>query len=267
MAKKYLGPTFDIHGGGVDNIFPHNECEIMQSEAANGADFAKYWMLVGSLMVPDTIDGTPVKMSKSLGNFVTIRDALEQNPPEVVRTLILTSHYRNTLTYSDESFSGARAGWDRIMGAVTLTREKLRNAPAGDDGNGFQSVLDATREKFITAMDDDFNAPGALATLYDLTREVNALLNSDATVGINVLNAINDTYRELGGDVLGIIPENVLSGANAGREESLIRLLVELRTIARENKDFDISDRIRDEMAAAGILLEDGADGTIWRIN
>jgi cysteinyl-tRNA synthetase len=153
------------------------------------------------------------------------------------------------------------------MGAVTLTREKLRNAPAGDDGNGFQSVLDATREKFITAMDDDFNAPGALATLYDLTREVNALLNSDATVGINVLNAINDTYRELGGDVLGIIPENVLSGANAGREESLIRLLVELRTIARENKDFDISDRIRDEMAAAGILLEDGADGTIWRIN
>ena len=267
MANKYLGATFDIHGGGVDNIFPHNECEIMQSEAANGAEFANYWMLVGSLMVPDNIDGTPVKMSKSLGNFVTVRDALEKNPPEVIRTLILTAHYRNTLLYSDDSFKSARNGWDRIMGAVTLTREKLRTAPDGDAGNAFQSELDAAREKFIAAMDDDFNAPGALAALYDLTREVNALLNSDASVGANILNAIDATYRELGGDVLGIVPEHVLSGANAAREETLIRLLVDLRTLARENKDFAISDRIRDEMAAAGISLEDGADGTIWRIN
>jgi cysteinyl-tRNA synthetase len=266
MARKYLGDTFDIHGGGIDNIFPHNECEIAQSECANDATFARYWLLVGSLMVPDSY-GIPVKMSKSLGNFVTIKDALAQHPPEVIRTLILSGHYSNPITFSGESFESARSGWERLMGAVRLTREKLRTAPMSDDGNSFMAVLDQTRQRFVEVMDDDFNAPAALATLYDLTREVNGLLNSETTVGAWVLQAIDGLYTELGGGVLGIIPEKLSTGVNAEREEALIRLLIDLRAKARAGRNFAEADRIRDEMAAAGVSLEDRPDGTIWRFN
>ncbi|NJL93789.1 MAG: cysteine--tRNA ligase [Anaerolineae bacterium] len=265
MARKYLGDTFDIHGGGVDNIFPHNECEIAQSECANEADFARYWMLVGSLMVPDA-DGIPVKMSKSLGNFVTIKDALQRQQPQVIRTLILTSHYRSPLTFSDDSFDSAKNGWDRLMGAVRLTRESLRFAEGNDQGNGFEPVLAQTRQKFTEAMDDDFNAPGALAALYELTREVNTLLNADVKPGKAILEAIDQTYRELGGQVLGIVPDALPGGANAEREEKLIRLLIAMRAEARKNKEFAQADRLRDELASAGVLLEDRPDGTIWRI-
>ena len=125
MARKYLGPTFDIHGGGIDNIFPHNECEIAQSEAANDAPFANYWLLVGSL----TVDGQ--KMSKSLGNFITIKDALKKYRPEVIRTFIFQSHYSNPIDYSDDALQGAQKGWERLMSAVRLTRDKLRSAPEG----------------------------------------------------------------------------------------------------------------------------------------
>ncbi len=264
MAGKYLGETFDIHGGGIDNIFPHNESEIAQSECAHDAPFANYWMLVGSLMVPDD-EGIPVKMSKSLGNFVTIKDALAQHAPEVVRTLILSGHYSNPLTFSDESFSSAKNGWDRLMGAVRLTREKQREAPAGEEGNGFYEVIEAARQKFGAALDDDFNAPGGLAALYEFTREVNSLLNGDATVGQDVLAAIDSVYNDLGGTVLGIIPQMLTVNADAEREDKLIRLLIDLRTKARQNKNFAESDQIRDELAAMGVLLEDRPDGTIWR--
>jgi cysteinyl-tRNA synthetase len=266
MAQKYLGDTFDIHGGGIDNIFPHNECEIAQSEAANDADFARYWMLVGSLMVPDST-GIPVKMSKSLGNFITIQDALANYPAQVIRMMIVSGHYSNPMTFSAESFEAAKNGWDRLMAAVRLTREKLRNAPAGDDGNAFLSVLDQTRQKFVEAMDDDFNAPQALASLYDLTREVNSLLNSDAVVGINTVQAIDNLYSELGSEVLGIVPETLISSVNAEREDALVRMLIDQRARARSNKDFAESDRIRNELAGIGIVLEDRADGTIWRSN
>jgi cysteinyl-tRNA synthetase len=145
MTKKYLGETFDIHGGGVDNIFPHNECEIAQSEAANGVPFARHWMLVGTLLVPDE-DGTPVKMSKSEGNFYTIKDALKLHRPEVIRTFILTSHYRNPVVFSEDVLDSARKGWERIYGAVRLTREKLRLAKGR---KCFLGVLDATKQQFV----------------------------------------------------------------------------------------------------------------------
>jgi cysteinyl-tRNA synthetase len=217
-------------------------------------------------MVPDSY-GIPVKMSKSLGNFVTIKDALAAHPAEVIRTLILSGHYANPITISGESFESARNGWERLMGAVRLTREKLRSVPMSDDGNGFIAVLDQTRQRFVEAMDDDFNAPAALATLYDLTREVNGLLNSETTVGARVLQAIDGLYTELGGGVLGIIPEKLATGVNAEREEALIRLLIDLRAKARAGKNFAEADRIRNEMASAGITLEDRSDGTIWRFN
>jgi cysteinyl-tRNA synthetase len=266
MSRKYLGETFDIHGGGVDNIFPHNECEIAQSEAANNADFARYWMLVGSLNVPDEF-GIPVKMSKSLGNFYTIKDALKLHRPEVLRLFILNSHYRSPVVFSEEALESAQKSWERIYGAVRLTREKLRQAPDGDEGNAFFDTLEKAKQQFVDAMDDDFNAPGGLAALHDLTREVNTLLNSDQTVGKTVLEAIDTTYRELGGDVLGIVRDEIeAGGANAEREEGLIRLLIDLRAEARANRDFAQADAIRDRLKDLGVTLEDRPDGTIWRI-
>jgi len=267
MSRKYLGETFDIHGGGVDNIFPHNECEVAQSEAANHVEFARYWTLVGTLLVPDEF-GIPVKMSKSLGNFYTIKDALKLHRPEVLRLFILNSHYRSPVVFSEEALDQARKGWERIDGAVRLVREKQRSAPDGDAGIGFLDTVANAKKQFIDAMDDDFNGPGALAALFDLPREVNTLLNSDQMVGKLVLDAIGTAYRELGGQVLGIVRDEVSAGThNAEREDGLIRLLIDLRSKARQNKNFAEADQIRDQLAALGVTLEDRADGTVYRTN
>ena len=147
MARKYLGPTFDIHGGGIDNIYPHNENEIAQSECVNDADFARYWMLVGSLMVLDA-EGIPVKMSKSLGNVVTIKDALVDYRREVIRYFNLSAHYSNPVTYGDDSLSSAAGGWERLYGAVRQTRQRMNSAPEGDAGNGFLERLNQAKAGF-----------------------------------------------------------------------------------------------------------------------
>lgn len=261
MAKKYLGATFDIHGGGIDNIYPHNENEIVQSECANEVDFSNYWMLVGSL----TIDG--VKMSKSLFNFVTIRDALEDYRPEVLRLFAISAHYSSPVDYSEDSMEALKAGWERLYGAVRLTRQMMKNAPEGSAGDAFLARLEKTKADFIERMDDDFNTPQAIAVLQELTRDVNTLLNGDAEVGLSVLEAINATYNELGGDILGIIPKTESAGgANEAREAALIQMMIDMRKTARANKDYAESDRIRDELANIGVLLEDRADGTVWKI-
>ncbi len=262
MAQKYLGETFDIHGGGLENQFPHNECEIAQSEALHDKPFANYWLLTGSL----TINGE--KMSKSLGNFVTIKDALKQFPAEAIRTFILSSHYTSQVDYSDAALQAAQKGWERIMGAVQLTRQALPDAPDSDTASGFQSVLDEHKARFIEAMDDDFNAPQAIAVLQEFTREVNKLLNSGEVVGRQVLESIDNFYRELGGDVLGIVPEEAAAiGGSAERQDGLIKLLIEIRAQARANKDFAQSDRIRDQLLELGVTLEDRPDGTIYRLD
>ncbi|MFN2250979.1 MAG: DALR domain-containing protein, partial [Anaerolineae bacterium] len=262
---KYLGETFDIHGGGLENRFPHNECEIAQSEALTGKPFARYWLLTGSL----TIDG--VKMSKSLGNFVTVKDALERYRPEAIRTFILSSHYGHPVDYSDAALESAQKGWERIMGAAGLVRQAQASAPEGDAGAGFREVLDAARGEFTAAMDDDFNAPKALGALQGLTREVNTLLNSGEEVGAEVLSDIDALYRELGGDVLGIVPDELAGGGaadgDARLQDGLIKLLIALRTDARDQKDFERSDRIRDELARLGVSLEDRSDGTAYKLS
>jgi cysteinyl-tRNA synthetase len=265
MAKKYLGPTFDIHGGGVDNIFPHNESEIAQSECANDAPFANYWMLVGSLNVPDSM-GIPTKMSKSLGNFVTIKDALANYRPEVIRTFVLSAHYTSPVTYSDESMRGAQGGWERLNNCVWLVRNRLSSAPAGSDGNAFIERLDKARAAFTDAMNDDFSAPQAIAVLQELTRDVNTLVNGDAAVGIETLKAIDALYTDLAGDVLGIIAPQQAGSSDADREAGLIKLLIEMRQAARKAKNFAEADRIRDELAGLGVILEDRADGTVWKV-
>jgi len=262
MAMKYLGVTFDIHGGGIDNIFPHNECEIIQSEAANDADFARYWMLVGSL----TVDG--VKMSKSLGNFTTVKDALAKYRPEVIRMFALSAHYSNPVDYSEDALQGARGGWERLNNAARLVAKKLESAPNTDDGNAFLARVNQMVEEFKSSMDDDFNAPKAIASLQEFTREVNTLLNSPSEVGASVLDAINDVYTRLGGDVLGIVaPVEAGVSGNAKRESALIELLIDLRNKARKNKDFAESDRIRNQLLEQGVVLEDRADGTLWKYN
>lgn len=266
MAKKYLGETFDIHGGGLENIFPHNECEIAQSESANGVPFANYWMLVGSLNIAGA-DGIPVKMSKSLGNSVTLKQALAAYRPEIIRTFLLSAHYSSPVTYGEESLTAAAAGWERLNNAARLTRRMLNTAPEGDDGNGFEARLSQAQSDFKEALDDDFNAPKALAVLQELTRDVNTLLNGDATVGLNTLNSINDLYTGLGGKVLGIIPTAETSSSDGKREAGLVELLIDLRARARVAKNYAESDRIRDELLKLGVVLEDRADGTVWKIN
>jgi len=261
MAAKYLGETFDIHGGGIDNIFPHNECEIAQSEAAHGATFARYWMLTGSL----TLDR--VKMSKSLGNTLNVGAALKRWPPAAIRYFILSSQYSNPIDFSDEAIEAAHKGWQRIWGAVTLTREQLRSAAPGPAGDEVTALLAGARARFIERMDDDFNSPGALAVLQDLTRQVNALINEGGPQTQGTLAAIDALYRELGGEVLGIVPESEDSGSgDAAREDGLVRLLIDLRNQARASKEWATADTIRDRVRDLGVVLEDRADGTIWKL-
>jgi cysteinyl-tRNA synthetase len=261
MAKKYLGPTFDIHGGGVDNIYPHNENELAQSECANDADFARYWMLVGSL----TVDG--VKMSKSLGNFLTIKDALADYRPEVIRMFSIGAHYSSPADYSETALQGISTAWERLYGAVRLSRQMMNSAPESDDANSFLERLAKAKTDFNERMDDDFNTPQALAVLQELTRDVNTLLNSGQAVGLNVLNAINESYKLLGGDILGIIPKTDLANNQSQeRENRLVQMMIDMRAQARVNKNYAESDRIRDELAKIGVILEDRSDGTVWKV-
>jgi len=260
MATKYLGPTFDIHGGGLENIFPHNECEIVQSEAWTGKPFARYWLLTGSL----TIDG--VKMSKSLGNFVTLKDALQKHRAEAIRFFILSGHYRNPVDYGADALTAAEAGLQRLLGPVALVRERVRTASVGEADASVLAMLDNQRERFTDAMDDDFNAPAALAVLFDLTTEVNKLLNSGATLSRGTLEAIDGTYQSLGGRVLGVVPDQFQQEANLELVDGLVKMLIQLRAEARLAKDYARADEIRDRLAALGAVLEDRPDGTTWRL-
>jgi cysteinyl-tRNA synthetase len=279
MAMKYLGLPFDIHGGGLENIFPHNESEIAQSEAAYGQEFAHYWILNNMV----TVDG--VKMGKSLGNFTTVKDALSRHAPMTLRLFILTSHYRSTTDFTEAALESAARGYERLIGAVKLTRDKLAGAPpdstgtmqpegqvdplakTGDYRETFEAVIHQHKERFLAAMDDDFNTPQALAALFDFSREVNSLLNRDQPVSGATLKAIDGLYRDLGGRVLGIIPDALAAreAAGAGIESALMELLIKLRGQARARKDWVTADAIRDELTRIGVALEDRPDGTTWR--
>ncbi len=260
MATKYLGETFDIHGGGIDNIFPHNECEIAQAEAATHQPFARYWLLTGSL----TLDG--VKMSKSLGNVLLIQDALKQYSPETIRYFILSSHYSNPIDFSQEAVEAAAKGLERILVPVRNIRDRLRTAPDSDGGAEFLSTLDQYRAALVGAMDDNFNAPAALGVLSQLTTDVNTLLNSGQVLGRKTFEAIDKLYRDFGGQVLGIIPDEFKQESNYEVLDGLVRMLIDMRAEARAAKDFKRSDQIRDRLAALGVQLEDSRGSTGWRL-
>jgi len=264
MSTKYLGQPFDIHGGGVENKFPHHECEIAQSEAAYGVPFCRYWLHNGMLMVRGE------EMHKSLGNMITLRQAFERYDPLALRFFILGGHYRSQLDFTDEAVRAADKGLRRILGTVRAVRERLRaarSAGAGGEADaGVLAELGEARVRFEEAMDDDFNTPQAVAVLFDLGREVNTLLNSGEPLNAATLAAIDALYQQLGGDVLGVIPDELPEEAGVGLTDELVRILIEMRAEARQRKDWATADAIRDRLAAIGIMLEDGPDGTRWRL-
>ncbi len=265
MSRKYLGLPFDIHGGGLENIFPHNESEIAQSDAAYGLDFARTWLLNNMV----TVNG--VKMGKSLGNFTTIKDALSRHSAMTIRFFILNGHYRATTDFSEEALGAASRGYERLTGAAALVRQKMAEAEAGGTPEpAIQSALDKCSTEFEAALADDFNTPQALAALFDLSREVNALLNSGNPVNRATLEAIDERYRTLGGAILGFTDLSGEAGqAAAGGAEiqsNLVQLLISLRAEMRTRKDWATADSIRNRMADIGVQLEDRPEGTTWRL-
>lgn len=256
MSMKYLGETFDIHGGGLDNQFPHHECEIAQSVCSTGHPFARTW--IHNNLV--TVNGQ--KMSKSLGNFTTLKDLFKTFHPLVVRFFILQSHYRSTLDFSEQAMQGAKTGFERLLNTVKAVRHAITAPTSG------APMFDAApyRRRIIEALDDDLNTPQAIAVLFDLSKEINSRL---ATGGMSAegLVAADGLFRELGGSVLGIIPDRMSAenGPDGGDEANIMRLLIDLRNEARAGKNFQLSDRIRDGLKSIGIVLEDRKDGTGWK--
>ncbi len=260
MSTKYLGESIDIHGGGLENQFPHHECEIAQSEGATGKPFVRYWL--HNNMV--TVDGR--KMGKSLGNFITLKDAFQRWRPEVIRFFILQSHYRSTLDFSQEAVEGAARGYEKLLNTVRNLREAIRSAPSATEGAGID--LARHRETFLAAMDDDFNTPQAVAALFALASDVNQLLAAGRpSLGEVALREIEALFQRLGGDILGLTFAPAEGSAPGGRDlvGELLALLVSVRSEVRAQKLWGLSDRIRDGCAALGIVLEDKREGTTWK--
>ena len=253
MSKRYLGDTIDIHAGGEDLIFPHHENEIAQSEAANGVPFAHYWMHNGFL----NIDGA--KMSKSAGNFFTVRDIIAKYDPQILRFFMLSAHYRSPLNFSDTLMDAAKNGLDRIKNAAANLDYILANPGtrskelSADEDTGF---LAPYVEKFEAAMDDDCNTADAIAAVFELVRAVNSAVNDDSS--IEFVSVSRNTLGKLC-DVLGIILET--------REDDLdseVEALIAERQAARKTKNFQRADEIRDQLDQMGIVLEDTREGVKW---
>ena len=270
MATKCLGNHFDLHGGGMDLQFPHHENEIAQSEGATGCQFVNVWMHNGFVRINEE------KMSKSLGNFFTVREVLKVYDPEVVRFFILASHYRSPLDYSDKNLDAAKASLTTLytalrgldVGCAVRTGTPDDGHDRWDDALGRAIARVADERQFYSAMDDDFNTPGAIAVLFEIANEVNRLRaandNTDAAAAGVRLKSLAAIFGLLQRD-----PDAFLKGkvhdAGAGLSDAQIDALIAQRLDARKNKNWKESDRIRDELKAAGIILEDGPQGTTWR--
>lgn len=268
MSMKYLGPSFDIHAGGVDLVFPHHENEIAQSEAATGQKFVRYWLHNGFLQ----IEGE--KMAKSLGNFRTVRDVLEIYPGEVIRMFFLQKHYRSPIDFSSQGLETARSAAQRLR----LFWEKLQTvAPesksAGDgldvdklgaSERAFWQTFSQLREELVAALEDDFNTPAAVGKVFEMVRETNKRLTRETISGneAKLLSLVRHEFEALNG-VFGLL------GVSAPRTDTqtvpLIELLVDVRKELRARKAYDLADRIRDLLSEIGVVLEDKGEGTTWR--
>lgn len=248
MSTCCLGETFDIHGGGPDLVFPHHENEIAQSEAATGKTYAETWMHAGAVRV----DGE--KMSKSLGNFFTIREVLEKYPAEVVRYLLVASHYRSPINYSEDNLKEARGALERFYLA-------LKGLPEVKAVGGEEYVT-----RFTDVMNDDFNTPEACAVLFEMVREINRLKETDQTAAAGLATQLKQLASILG--VLQLNPDDFLQGSASNSEVDVAKIeaLINERLEARANKDWAASDRIRDELKDLGVIIEDSKGGTSWRM-
>ncbi len=261
MSMKYLGKTFDIHAGGSDLIFPHHENEIAQSEANNNQQYVRYWMHNGYLCLNNQ------KMSKSLGNIMKVRDIIQKYKGEVIRYFILSAHYRSPLNFSEEQLQQAQNSLQRLNNIIynvkhLLKQDKFKKSKDKDD----ELILEKRKEgeqQFIKAMDDDFNTPVALSRLFSFAKDVNIYLNSPSLKNKIILEEIIKFYQDLAGKVLGILKD-------FDREQSFeqeIKKLIEDREKVRKEKNWEKSDKIRDELKRKGVILEDTTEGVRWKKN
>ena len=252
MNKRYLGNTIDIHCGGQDLIFPHHENEIAQSEAANGCMFSKYWMHNGYINVDN------VKMSKSLGNFKTVREIADVYGYEVIRYFLISSHYRSPINYNLEIIEQCKSALERLYNCRDSLDFSIKNAKTDiADDNEILALIDSRKEQFINSMDDDLNTAVGIAAVFDLVSDINTkIINKE--VSKNVCQKAADMFDELTG-VLGLVYNRKSNDINDDIEK-----LIEERQQARANKDWATADRIRDELKAQGITLKDTPQGVTW---
>ena len=265
MGQKYLGETFDIHGGGMDLMFPHHECEIAQSVVHNGHETVRYWMHNNMI----TINGK--KMGKSYNNFITLDEfftgshpLLQQAySPMTIRFFILQAHYRSTVDFSNEALQASAKGLERLMEGIKQL-ERIEPQAAGTIGKEFAEKLSAD---CYAALDDDFNSPIAISHLFDACRTINQLADKKASITPDGLDALKAAFSTFCFDILGLASE---ANGNAGREEAFgqaIDLLLNIRAQAKANIDWATSDRIRNELSALGFEVKDTKDGATWRLN
>jgi cysteinyl-tRNA synthetase len=253
MIKKYLGDTIDIHGGGIDLIFPHHENEIAQTEGLNDHNpLAKYWMHNAMLNINNQ------KMSKSLGNFIRVNDVLERHDPQVVRFFMLSGHYRSPINFGDELLEQAKTGYERLKTAVSSLEYRLNTATNGEATGSVRKSTEEWKNKFEQAMDDDFNTADAISILFESARETNTFLRNEE-LGKADIQLYKETLLQLA-QILGLqlVEEKELLDAD-------IEQLIEERNQARKDKNFARADEIRDHLTEQGIVLEDTPQGVRWR--
>ena len=252
MANKYLGETIDIHSGGQDLIFPHHENEIAQSECANCKPFARYWMHNGYINVDNR------KMSKSLGNFFTVRDVLKEFDGEVIRFFMLSAHYRSPINFSKDLIEQAKVGLERLYTCIDNLEFLKESAADSEVSENIKKLSEDCKKAFCDAMDDDLNTGLAIAALFDFVREVNTNITAVSKNSVGDIDLCINTLRELG-SVLGLLQKK----KDTLDEE--IEALIEKRQQARKSKNFALADEIRDTLKAQGIVLEDTPNGVKWR--
>lgn len=265
MGRKYLGTHFDIHGGGMDLVFPHHECEIAQAVGSQGDEMVHYWMHNNMI----TINGQ--KMGKSLNNFITLgqfftgehESLAEAYSPMTIRFFILQAHYRSTVDFSNEALQASRKGLDRLLEAY----HQLDRIIPQEKGAITIEYVNELRQKCYDAINDDFNSPIAISHLFDACRIINQLADQKNTITPDALNGLNDVFRLFAFDILGLKEE---VGGNDDREEAfgkVVDMLLSERQQAKANKDWATSDKIRDELTALGFEIKDTKDGATWRLN
>ncbi len=258
MSMKYLGETFDIHGGGIENQFPHHECEIAQSESSTGKQFVHYWMHHNMV----TVDGK--KMGKSLGNSSYLKDLFQQFDPMTLRFFLLQSHYRSTTEFKTEAIVAADTGYKKLLATFAKLRDKVGVVEIGTLTT--EELAHPIVRQFVEDMNDDFNTPKGIAQLFDLSRITNEALLSDGDP--KTLRSLFHLWNVLGGGILGIIPNEQSGNAqNDDVLQNVIETIISWRKEARINKDYKMSDAIRNDLESAGVLLEDAKDGTTtWSV-